>query len=66
MKTCGHDVELYDIGEVNGLGEAAYYSVQTTPFVVVERPDNTLTPDIDGAIEDAGLLGSCLQIAGEE
>jgi glutaredoxin len=62
-----HTVEKYDISTIEGLAEAAYYSIQTTPFVVIERPDdNTLTPDIEDAIEDAGLLGVCLSMVGEE
>ena len=55
-----HTVEKYDISTTEGLAEAAYYSIQTTPFVIIERSDNTLTPDVDGAIEEAGLLGACL------
>lgn len=61
-----HTVEKYDISTTEGLAEAAYYSIQTTPFVIIERSDNTLTPDVDGAIEEAGLLGVCLNAVGEE
>ncbi|MDO8885400.1 thioredoxin family protein [Candidatus Oleimmundimicrobium sp.] len=30
-----NDVELYDIGEVNGLAEAAFYGVMSAPSIVV-------------------------------
>ncbi|MFH2011698.1 MAG: thioredoxin family protein [Pseudomonadota bacterium] len=66
IKQQKHKVETFDISTIDGLAEASFYQIQTTPFIVIERPDNTLTPEVDGAIEDAGLLGNCLQIVGEE
>lgn len=65
LKKQNHNVEIFDISTTEGLAEAAYHSVHTTPFVVIERHDSASTPDVDGAIEDAGLSGSCLQIVGE-
>ena len=72
---CGHDVEIFDITTIDGLAEASFYSVQTTPYVVIESrgrkfsaPTSTdgLSRLLNEQIENAGLLGNCLNIIEEE
>ncbi|MFH2012583.1 MAG: thioredoxin family protein [Pseudomonadota bacterium] len=65
LKQQKHKVETFDITTIDGLAEASYYQIQTTPFIVVEKSNNALIPEIDGTIEAADLLGNCFQIVGE-
>ncbi len=36
------DVQYFDIEEVNGLSEATYYGVMSTPSIIVEDDSNNL------------------------
>ena len=60
----GHDVELFDITTIDGLAEAAYYSVKEAPFIIIERVgvgDQCRDEDlpVDDLIEEYELTGKC-------
>lgn len=52
----GIDVEVYDVGKIDGLAEASFYGILATPTVLVLDGDGQEVVSWRGAVPDRRLL----------
>lgn len=50
------DVEFYNLGEPDGLAEAAFYSIMATPSVVISKPDGAEVVAFRGEVPPSEVL----------
>ena len=50
LRSHGFKVVNYDVGTVEGLAEATFYSVQSTPTFILEDPDENTIADFRGEV----------------
>ncbi len=50
LKDEGFEVEEYDIQTANGMAEAAFHSIQSTPVIILEDSDENVIADFRGEI----------------
>ena len=64
LEARGYNVEIFDTSTLDGMAEAAYYSVEKTPHIIAESfgeicpdPDNDQA-ELERLVKKAGLLES--------
>ena len=50
LKNDGFEVMEYDIQTADGMAEAAFHSIQTTPAIILEDSDENIVADFRGEI----------------
>jgi glutaredoxin len=50
LKNAGFEVMEYDIRTADGMSEAAFHSIQTTPAIILEDSDENIIADFRGEI----------------
>jgi len=50
LKNEGFEVMEYDIKTADGMAEAAFHSIQSTPVIILENSDENLIADFRGEI----------------
>jgi glutaredoxin len=60
LKEEGFKVLEFDIGTADGLAEAAFYSVQATPTILIEDASEKIIGDFRGEVPPLPKLRECL------
>ena len=50
LKNEGFEVKEYDIKTADGMAEAAFHSIQSTPVIILENSDENVIADFRGEI----------------